>query len=81
MEVTFSNVTLTVDAESPVDAYDYLASRLAQDRFIEYTTDTFTTHGADGNNDSFRPTTELFPAFFIDPQWAELSGLVAAKLS
>lgn len=50
MIVTFWNVIISIEAESPAIAYDRLADVLggpavAQAQDIEYTTDTYTTHG------------------------------------
>lgn len=59
MEVEFNNVTVTVTADTPKAAYTKLCSMLSKDG-VEFTTDTFDTHGADGNLDSSRSTRELF---------------------
>jgi hypothetical protein len=63
MDVTFDNVTITVQADSPEEAYTALCNALgASSTFIDWQTDTFDTRGADGNFDRCRDTSELFPS-------------------
>lgn len=59
METTFHNLTITIDAKTPQDAYDKLCQLLA-DHGMEFTTSTFSTydHGEEGEE---RDTEELFP--------------------
>lgn len=57
METTFHNVTITVEAENPKDAYNLLCVLLGSRTDIEYTTDTFSTR----KGPMPKPTTKLFP--------------------
>lgn len=60
MDVTFQNVTITVTADTPQDAYTALCEALAP---FEYSTDTYTRHEEDGVEPTEeRDTTELFPS-------------------
>lgn len=61
MEVTFSNVTITLTANTPAEAYTLLCNTLATEPSCEWQTDTFDTNGADGNLDPFRDVSELYP--------------------
>jgi hypothetical protein len=61
MEVVFSNITVTVDAPTPAEAYALLCAGLGSIPESEFITDTFDTKGADGDLDNFRNTSELWP--------------------
>lgn len=59
VEVEFRNVTITVSAETPEEAYTKLCEQLAaNDSGIEWSTDTFITYA---EPDHERSTEELFP--------------------
>jgi len=57
METTFNNVTITVVAADPAEAYTRLCNALGAID-CEWTTDTYTTHDA---TDGFISTKGLFP--------------------
>jgi hypothetical protein len=57
METTFLNVTITVTAGTPKEAYERLCSALGNLE-CDWNTDTFTT---DESPDDSRSTEELFP--------------------
>lgn len=57
METTFLNLTVTVEAASPADAYAQLCTALATIE-CNWQTDAYTT---DGTPDEQRSTEELFP--------------------
>jgi hypothetical protein len=58
MEVTFYNVTITIEATSPEAAYERLCGGMAEME-AEYQTDTFSTYG--GEEKDCRDTKLLFP--------------------
>lgn len=60
MDVTFQNVTITVTADTPQDAYTALCEALAP---FEYSTDTYTLCEDDRAEPmEDRDTAELFPS-------------------
>ena len=62
IDVTFNNVTITINASSPKEAYRKLCEALSNGD-IEYATDTFATNGdGDGDNDGFRSVAKLLAA-------------------
>jgi hypothetical protein len=55
-DVTFHNVTITINAQTPAEAYETLCNALSNLN-CEWTSDTFSTD----NDDDRRDTEELFP--------------------
>lgn len=58
MEITFQNVSITVTADRPEDAYTKLCEALEP---FEYTTDTYSVDVEGAETSEERDTSELFP--------------------
>lgn len=61
MRTTFDNVSITIEAPTPKEAYTLLCNTLGAVEGMDWVTDTYDTHGADGNDDTYRDTSVLFP--------------------
>ena len=68
MEVQFNNVTITVEAETPQEAYAHLCEVFAASmnlvdppRSLEYTTDTYVFGPVRLDGQKERSTSELWP--------------------
>lgn len=73
METTFHNVTITIDAANPTEAYRKLCELFETIKGAEYATDTFTTDNAP---DRHRNTSTLWPNQHAGCRCAECNELI-----
>lgn len=64
MKTTFNNVSITIEANSPEEAYKLLCAKLfSYDKSVAYSTDTYTTNEDSDNEHS---TDRFFRDEFVD---------------